>query len=140
MTTAASVTKDWIASLLPQGGYTNIRFSTRDPEVIVADHPTRPNITLRARPELGLITVVHSWRLKKPGWGGEKDLLVVFNKANSTSWYDTFYRDNEGDLIVSSYITIADGLSEQNVLQHLDREASSFRETINVSELVKWMP
>jgi hypothetical protein len=140
MSMTATVTKEWIASLLPAGGYTNVRFGNRDAEVVAADHPTRPNITLRARTELGLITVVHSWRLKKPGWGGEKELLAVLNKANGTSWYDTFCRDSDGDLIVTSYITISEGLSEQDVLRHLEREASSFRETINVSDLVKWMP
>ncbi len=140
MATTATVGKDWIAGMLPAGGYTNVRFGSRDPEVVAADHPSRPNITLRVRPELGLITVVHSWRLKKPGWGGEKDLLAVLNKANGTSWYDTFCRDNEGDLLVNSYITLSEGLSEQNVLLHLEREASSFRETIATSGLREWMP
>ena len=139
-TAAQTVDKQWIANLLPHGDYTNVRFASGDPEVIVADHPSRPNITLRVRPAVGAITVIHSWRLKKAGWGQTKEILAAINRANSLSWLSSFSQDNEGDLLVTSYITLANGLSEEDVLAHLEKEAAGFLEAISASDLRKWMP
>jgi hypothetical protein len=132
-------TKDWLAGVLPEGGYTDVRFGSRDPEVVVADHPSRPNITLKIRRDLGIIAIMHSWRMKKTGWGQGKDVLAAINKANAVTWLNNFTRDDEGDLLVTSYVTLTEGMAGRDVLLHLEREASQFRNAISASDLAKWI-
>lgn len=139
MAATSELNREWLAGLLPEGGYTNVRFGSRDPEVVVADHPSRPNITLKVRRDLGIIAVMHSWRLKKASWGQGKDLLVALNKANATGWLECFTQDDEGDLLVTSYVTLTEGVAARDVLLHLEREALQFRTATATSDLIKWI-
>ncbi len=103
---------------------------------ILAEHPSRPNVTIRVHPELGLITIVQLWGLKKGGgFGAHKNLMEKLNKANSQSWRDTYYITTEGDLGVSSYITLADQLSAEDITAHLARESEGFFTTVTVAGL-----
>jgi hypothetical protein len=92
---------------------------------------------MRVHPELGLITVMSTWSLKKGGgFGAHKNLLERLNAANQRSWRDTFYLTSDGQgLGVSSYITLADQLSPTDITDHLAREASGFMEVVTVSQL-----
>jgi hypothetical protein len=133
------ITKEWLAQMLPPAGYNNIRFGTRDPECVLGEHPTRPNLTLKVRRDLKAITIVHSWALVKLGWGDAAKVATAVAKANSLSWLDTFSQDNAGNLNVSSYITLAEQLTEADVAFHIEKEASLFLEVINAADLRRWI-
>jgi hypothetical protein len=130
----AAVDSAWLMEVLQSGGYEVQRGST-DAEAMVAKHPARPNVILKIHPELGLITITHFWHLKKAGFGQHKDLLEKLNKANSESWRDTFYIDAQGDLAVSSYITLADHLAPEDVTSFLEREGMGFSQVVATSAL-----
>ena len=105
---------------------------------LVGRHVRRPNIIVRIRPEPGVITVTHGWNLKKSRWGGNK-LLDAVNDANRMSWLSTLCINSDGDLLVSSYINIVDGLTEEDVLSFLEREQVLFAMTLMRSDLSKYM-
>jgi len=90
------------------------------------------------RADLGVITVTHPWNLRKSRWGGNK-LLDAVNEANRMSWLSTFCINSDGDLLVSSYINIVDGLTEEDILSFLEREQMLFALTLMRSGLSKHM-
>lgn len=136
MRSPTQVTRAWLDEILRNAGYTT-KPGERDPEVIAATHPTRPNLSVKLHPELHLIVLVHFWGLKKGGFGSHKNLMEALNKANSVSWRDTFFIDQEGDLGVSSYITLADELSEATIADFLEQEAQGFQTAIIRSGLIE---
>lgn len=138
MPTAAEVNREWLKDALAQAGY-EVRFSDKDPEVIIAKHPSRANLTARVKPRQRIVAFSHFWTLNKPGWGKDKDQLEAINKANSMGWYDTFFRDNDGDLGVTFYLFLTDNISEADVAEVVEKEAENFRETLNASQLRAWL-
>jgi len=132
------ITRDWLASVLRQDSY-EVRPGERDADTLLAKHETRPNITVRLNRSMGVITITHFWRLKKPGWGQDKAILESLNDANRRSWLSTFYRDGDGDLGVSSYIVLTDSVSTSDITGFLDKEANKFQELVVLSDLIKWI-
>ena len=128
------VNASWLMEVLRRNGY---EVSLTSEGAVFAKHSTRPNAILKVRPEVGIISILESWRVKKGGFGSHKDLLEKINKANSLSWRDTFYIDSDGDLGVSSFITLADELSADDITNHLLRENENFITTVVTSGLIE---
>lgn len=126
---SSEVTREWLAGILSRAGYTT-HPSESDANAITAKHPTRSNINLTIRRNIGLITISAWWGVKKPGWGQEKALLAALNDANSRSWFNTHALDKDGDLMVSAYIPLAHQLSEQDIAGFLGRMNDSFLECV----------
>jgi len=135
---ADEVTREWVREVIVPAGY-DVTFSEEKAHLLRAKHASRPNIQVGIRKDLGVITIQHWWGMQKPGWSGDKEMRVALNEANAASWFDTFSVDAQGDLGVSSYITLAHRLSEHNILQFLERESESFMKIIAVSGLRKFM-
>ena len=125
MPTADQITREWLGQVLFEGGY-EVEPSSKNPDLLHAKHPRRPNVAARLNRSVGIISFVHFWRMKKPGWGEEKAMLAALNQANGMSWVSTYYRDNDGDLGVSSYIVITESLTQADVLRFLEEEATHF--------------
>jgi hypothetical protein len=135
----AQVTQDWLRGVLAKGGY-DVRVDEKNSDLLRARYEgARPNLTVRLRPGERIVSFMHFWRMKKPGWGQEKDLLSALNKANGASWFSTFARDSDGDLMVSSYLFLTDSMNEDDVLTFVDKEASAFLQVINASGLSQWV-
>lgn len=136
---AEDITIAWLGTVLKKGGY-DTKPSDSNPEVLQARYDGgRPNLTVRVRAGDRIISFTHFWKMKKPGWGQEGNLLGALNKANSQSWYDTFARDSDGDLMVSSYLFMAEGVSEGDVLAFVEKEAAHFLQVVNVAGLMQWL-
>lgn len=133
------ITRDVLVRLLQKSGYQNVRVDSTDPDLILAKHSERPSISLKIRKNLRIITLQHYWKLKKPGWGEEKKIAVAINQANNKSWLDIFSLDSAGDLSVSSYITLAENLTEDDIVFHLEQEARLFLQVALGSDLAQWM-
>lgn len=73
------------------------------------------------------------------GFGKDKDFRKAVNLANRSSWYDTFYVDDEGDLIVSFYIPLAESLTEQDITKFLELESVNFQLIVVSSGLVSFV-
>lgn len=138
MPARAEITRDWLSDVLSRAEY-EVQPAEKDEDTLLARHELRPNITVRLNHNLGIITITHFWRLKKPGLGWDKAVLRALNDANCRSWLSTFYRDGDGDLGVSSYIVLAEQLHAEDVLGFLENEASKFQEVVVLSELAKWI-
>jgi len=54
-------------------------------------------------------------------------------------WYDTFFRDKDGDLGVTFYLLLTENVSDADVSQLVEEEADSFRETLLASKLRAWL-
>ena len=138
MVARKEVTLDWLKNVLIQEGYEIVA----EPQVdkLIAKHPSRPNIIAAINRDLNVISFVHSWKLKKPDlFHHEKQLLTAINTADSMSWYETFYRDKDGDLGVSSILFLTEQLSEADVADFLRREAAKFTPLLVLSKLKEWM-
>jgi hypothetical protein len=134
-----AVDSAWLMEVLTSQGYQDVRRGTSDSQLVLAKHPNRPNLSVKVHPELGLISIKHYWHLKKAKFGGHKDLMEKVNEANSESWRDTFYIDRDGDLAVSSYITLADQVSADDIASFLDRESGGFALVVAQSGLAEHM-
>jgi hypothetical protein len=132
------VTKEWLKDVLSKGGY-ETRYGERDAFSVLCRHPSRPNISVKHRPDQNIVLVSHAWGLNRPGWGQEKGLLEAINKANSASWYDTVYRDSEGDMGVSSYMYLCESLRESDLLGFVEREAMHFMGLLGQTGLRAWI-
>lgn len=131
---AAEVTREWLAEILGRAGYTTTNSET-DADLVSAKHPSRSNVNVTIRRNLGLITIAAWWSLKKPGWGQEKALLSALNEANARSWTNTHSVDKSGDLMVSAYIVLAHQLSERDVAALLERMNDSFFDCVKATAL-----
>ena len=129
-------TKDvgWLREALRAAGYDVSE--TSDGGGVKANHSRRPNVIARVRDTLGIITFQHYWRRKKGLLRGDGAFRAAVDAANSKSWLSTFYIDEDGDLGVSSYIYITDGLQPGDVDRFLEREAELFTNITVVSGLV----
>jgi hypothetical protein len=132
------VTREWLMEILSRGGY-QATASDKDANTILAKHESKPNIVVTIRKNQGMITIQHWWPMKKPNWGQDKALVAALNQANAQSWFDTFAIDNDGDLTVSAYITLAQELAEHDVLGFLDKEPASFATVIKSSGLMGFL-
>jgi Putative bacterial sensory transduction regulator len=131
----SSVDASWLQDILKSSGYEP---TVVDSRTVWGKHPgSRPNVRLTVHHELGLITIFHFWHLKKGGLGSHKDLMEKINKANAQSWRDTFYIDSDGDLGVSSYITLAEQMSPQEIQSFLEQESVGFATTVFQTGLVQ---
>ncbi len=131
----AAVDGAWLRDVLSSCGYDA---KLVDARTVAATYPAgRPNVRLAVHHELELITIIHYWHLKKGGFGSHKDLMEKINKANSESWRDTFYIDSDGDLAVSSYITLGEQMSATEIRQFLEKESMGFATTVLHSGLVE---
>jgi len=138
MPTATEVNGAWLKDALARAGY-EVRPSEKDPLIVIAKHGTRPNLTARIKPHQRIIAFSHYWSLNKPGWGKDKDQIEAINRANSMGWYDTFFRDKDGDLGVTLYLLLTENVSDADVSQLVGKEADSLRETLLASKLRAWL-
>ena len=132
------VTREWLMEVMSRDGY-QVQASDKDANTILAKHQTRPNIVVTIRKGVGLITIQSWWTLKKSNWSQDKAFVVALNEANAQSWFDTFAVDKDGDLTVSAYITLAQELTEQDILGFLERESLSFATTVKSSGLMNYL-
>lgn len=130
--TPDEVTYAWLREVLAGDRY---EVKEVDDWGLLAKHSERPNIHVRLRPKLNLITIQHFWSVKKARWGGQKGLLNAVNEANSISWVDTFAVDKDGDLNVSNYILLATRLSERDILRFIETESELFVKIITTTSL-----
>jgi hypothetical protein len=136
---ASEVTKEWLTEVLRKGGYdANPHPTVADVVVARYDGP-RPNLTVRVRPGERIVSFLHFWKLKKPGWGQDKDFTTALEKANGNSWYDSFSRDKDGDLMVSFYLFLVDGITEGDVLALVEKEANHFMQVTTSTGLRQWI-
>lgn len=131
----AQIDQAWLRDALRDAGY-DVSDGTEGS--IRAKHSVRPNVIAKVRDNLNAITFVHVWGRKK-GFlgGGDGAFRTAVNNANRRSWLSIFSVDGDGDLLVSSYIYIADGLTPSDVDEFLDRESQSFKEIVVLCELHK---
>lgn len=120
----SEVTREWLRDVLNRNGY-EATLSDRVDNAVQAKHPQRPNLVMTIRRDLGMITCQSWWGGKKSGWGQEKALLTALNRANQKSWFDIYCVDNDGDIGISSYITLGSRITERDVLGFLERESTS---------------
>jgi hypothetical protein len=130
-----AVTADWLLEVLRSGGYDA---GKADGGAVFGKHPIRPNVILKVHQELGLITIQHYWTLKTT-LGNQEALAEALNRANSQSWRDTFFVDRQGDLAVSSYITLGEEMSASEIGNFLERESSGFTTAIRDSGLTRFI-
>lgn len=136
MKSSADVTPEWLAGLLQQVGYD---VETGGDGAIRARHQSKPNMVVKLRKDLGLITIMHFWSMKKVGFGASGKLMEAINRANSISWRSTFFRDKDGDLGVSSCIPLSVSIADEDVLGFLDRTFEEFLVTVSASGLSNYL-
>jgi hypothetical protein len=132
------VTREWLRDVLNWTGY-DANLSDNDANAVTAKHPSRANIVMVIRRNLGMITIQSWWGLKKPGWGQDKALLAALNEANAQSWLNTFSVDKEGDLLVSAYVFLTHQLTEQDISSFLEKASDSFFSVIKGTELRNYL-
>lgn len=134
MPAAQDVNQEWLRAVLSGAGY-NVTISD---EMLLARHSSRPNLGASIRLGNGIISFRHVWGTQV-GFGKDKDFRKALNLANRSSWYDTFYVDDEGDLIVSFYIPLTESLTEQDVVKFIEQESVSFQLIVVSSGLVSFV-
>ncbi|MGD9495761.1 MAG: YbjN domain-containing protein [Armatimonadota bacterium] len=130
----ATMDVQWLREALRAAGYEVT--DVGDGSGVRANHPKRPNVIARVRDTLGIITFQHYWRRKKGLLRSDGAFRTAVGEANSKSWLSTFYIDHEGDLGVSSYIYITDGLQPGDIDRFLEKEAELFTNVAIASGLV----
>lgn len=126
---------EWIREVVANDGYD----VSIESDFVRAKHDSRPNVLIKIRPELGLLTVSHFWGMKKPGFGGAGKILEALNRANSMSWISTFFRDDDGDLGVTSYVVLTNDVSAHDLRTFLERESTKFKEVLLLSGLHEYV-
>jgi hypothetical protein len=87
----SEITMEWVKGVLDRAGYeTSVKGDS-----VLAKHSERPNLALKIRPDLELLTISHFWGMKSPGLGRSGKILEAINKANNISWYSNFFRDDD---------------------------------------------
>jgi hypothetical protein len=134
MPVAQEVNQAWIRQTLADGGYD----VTESDDLVLAKHSGRPNLAVSIRPSNGIISFRHLWGTKVEA-GSEEEFRNALNTANRSSWYDTYYVDDEGTLIVSFYMPLTESLSERDLLGFLERESMSFQLIVTTTGLAQFV-
>ena len=127
-----AVTLEWLEGVLTRAGY-ETKISPQAPEQVLAKHTSRPNVSAKVLKNQGIILFTSFWGLKKSAGGifsGGDKTPEALNGANNLSFYLTFSRDKDGDLMVSSYIFLTEEVSEADVESFLERSAISFYQVV----------
>ncbi len=130
-----SVSKEWLEAIFKAAGY-EVEDVAQD-GIFLAKHPVLPSRVVRYIPGIGIITMRTPFPMKAGGFGGKKDIEKAVEKANSESWLDTFYLDDDGDLWTSSYIFVTDHISGADVTRFLAAETTQIMVELEKSGLAK---
>jgi hypothetical protein len=128
----------WLKSVIETIGY-SITMSETDPNLMMARHDKRPNITVALRKQLSLITMQSVWTLKKPGWSQKTEFLTALNKANTINWLCSCHTsENLEDLFVSYAMYLSERTSSRDVIGVVEAFLVGVEAVIDKSGIIKF--
>ena len=132
------VTLDWLQGIAKQ-----LKYEIVPPEdgtnFFIGQSEEYSNVGITLNQDIGMITVMSLYTLKKIGWGERKEMLSTLNKANGMgSVCSYFIGENSNSLTIYSYLLLTARLSEQDMVSFLEKFNAEALPTLMGSGLIKF--